>query len=116
MYAQRAIEERFGDLGFTGAEEELPEEVRVPGEQVGLRVDEVVAGSPIAAAGLRAGDLLLEFGGEPFFRGNGGLDRLYQWLVRELRDRPVEYPLTIWRDGAKVILTATLRLGPYADR
>ena len=30
-------------------------------------------------------------GGEPFFEGSGGVDRLHQWLVRELRDRPREY-------------------------
>ncbi len=81
-----------------------------------MRVQEVTEGSPVAAAGLRPGDLLIEFGNEPFFRGNGGVDGLYRWLVRELRDAPTDYPLSIWRGGAEIALTARLRLGPYADR
>lgn len=113
MYAQRAIEERFPSVGFEGREEALPGGAGGIGEMVGIRVLEVVDDTPVARAGLRTGDLLVEFGGEPFFAGNGGVAGLYSWLVRELRGHPVEYELEVWRDGSMTTLRADLQLGPY---
>ena len=110
MYAQRAIEERFPELGFTGVETDLPDSV---GEQVGVEIGSVQESSLFAAAGLRQGDVLVEFGGEPFYRGREGLDGLYRWLVRELRDTPAEYTLSVLRNGNSLELSVVLRLGPY---
>jgi hypothetical protein len=116
MYAQRAIEERFPSVGFEGTEEALPDGAGGIGEMVGIRVREVVDDSPVAEVGLRDGDLLVEFGGEPFFAGNGGVAGLYSWLVRELRGQPMEYEMVVWRDGARTTLKTDLQLGPYTVR
>ena len=112
MYAQRAIEERFPELGFAGVETEVP---GLGGERVGVQIDSVQEGSPFSAAGLRAGDVLIEFGGEPIYRGREALDGMYRWLVRELRGTPRDYTLAVLRDGSRRELTVTLRLGPYKD-
>ena len=113
MYAVRAIEERFPGLGFDAAESDLPQGDATAPEQVGLRVTSVAADSPAAAAGLRADDVLVSFGGEIFFAGQGGAAGLYHWLVRELRSTPAEYDLVVWRDGRRATLPALYGLGPY---
>ena len=114
MYAVRALEERFPNVGFGGVEVALPVSVspRAP-EQVALRVTEVEAGSAAGAAGLRAGDLLISVGDEPSFRGKGGVRSLHHWMVRELRETPAAYALRVWRDGRPHELTAMYALGPY---
>ncbi len=111
MYAQRALEERFPDVGFTG------EEVAIPGpgvewapEQVAVRVTSVSTAGP---AGLRSGDVILTLGGEAFFRGRGGVASAYEWLVRELRETPQSYSLSVLRDGLPLSLTHVYQLGPY---
>lgn len=111
MYAQRALEERFPDLGFSGEEVELPGRggVSAP-EQTALRVTSVSAHGP---AGLQQGDLLLSIGGESFFRDRGGVGSTYQWMVRELRETPRSYSLSILRDGAPLSLTHEYHLGAY---
>ena len=113
MYAVRALEERFPSIGFEGNEAALPDRVPAAPEQVGLRVTAVDAASAVAEAGLRAGDLLIDVGGEPFFRGAGGVAQLYHWIVRELRGQPASYPLTVWRDGNRITLEAVFQLGSY---
>ena len=113
MYAVRALEERFPSIGFEGDEAALPDRVPAAPEQVGLRVTAVDAASAVAEAGLRAGDLLIDVGGEPFFRGAGGVAQLYHWIVRELRGQPASYPLTVWRDGNRITLEAVFQLGSY---
>ena len=114
MYAQRALEERFPDVGFGGEEVPLPR--RLTGaapEQVGIRITDVEAGGAASLAGLEPGDVLITVGGEPFFQGRGGVFGLHQWMVRELRTTPAEYELTVWRDGRETTLSATYGLGPY---
>jgi len=113
MYAQRSIEERFPALGFTGAEEAMPAGVPAAAEQVAIRVQQLPGSGPFATAGLKAGDLLLEVGGEPFFRGRGGVDGLHAWLVRELRGEDESYRVVLWRDGRRVESTVRLKLGSY---
>jgi Putative esterase len=114
MFATRALEERAPALGLVGTEAALPAGIKAAGEQVAVRVQEVAATGPLAAAGLEPGDLLIEFGGEPFFRGRGALTGLHQWLMRELRNEPSPYTLVAWRDGRRVEATVRLKLGPYA--
>ena len=115
MYATRALEERVPALGVDGAEEALPAGVKAAGEQVAVRVRQVAPSGPLAAAGLKAGDLLLEVGGEPFFRGRGALTTLHHWLIRELRSEPAPYAVVAWRDGRRVESNVRLALGPYVE-
>ncbi len=113
MYAVGALEERVPTVGFEGQDEPLPEGVESGPEQVGVRVTAVDPGSPAAGAGLEAGDVLISFGGEPFYRGRGGVDALYHWLIRELRETEADYELIVWREGRVEALHASYVLGPY---
>jgi dienelactone hydrolase len=115
MYATRALEERVPALGIEGAEEALPAVVKAAGEQVAVRIRTLAPGGPLAAAGLKAGDLLLEVGGEPFFRGRGALTTLHQWLIRELRSEGAPYAVVTWRDQRRVESNVRLALGPYLE-
>jgi len=113
MYAVGALEERVPTVGFEGQDEPLPEGVESGPEQVGVRVTAVDPRSPAAGAGLKAGDVLISFGGEPFYRGRGGVDALYHWLIRELRETEADYELVVWREGRVETLHASYVLGPY---
>ena len=114
MYAVRALEERFPDLGFSGNEVPLPYAVTVSApEQVGVRVSAVDLGGVASLAGLERGDVLITVDGEPFFQGQGGVQALYHWMVRELRTSLAEYELLVWRSGRMTTLSATYQLGPY---
>jgi dienelactone hydrolase len=112
-FALAALGERLPTVGFDGLEVAMPSGLIAAAEQVAIRVNSVTTG-PFASSGLRAGDLLLEVGGEPFFRGNGGVEGLRQRLMRELRSEPVALDLIVWRDGRKQTLTGRIGLGPYA--
>ena len=114
MYAVRALEERFDRVGFSGEVISLPTGVQPTApEQVAVRITDVDAGSAAAETGLRSGDVMLSFGGEPFFRGRGGVTRLHHWLLRELRTNAREYELAVWREGRSVMLRGDFELGPY---
>lgn len=115
MYASRALDERFPDAGFEGEEAPLPPGAAVHPDRVAIKVTRVSAGSAMASAGLRPGDLLVAVGGEPFFAGRGGAGGLHAWLARELRSVAAPYKLTVWREGRPTELTATLKLGPYTS-
>lgn len=112
-FAIAALNERLPTLGIDGVEVAMPGG-RAAGEQVAIRVNSVTAG-PFQPFGLAAGDLLLEVGGEPFFRGNGGIEGLRQWLMRELRSKATEVAILISRDGRQRTLTGQLALGPYIE-
>jgi len=114
MYATRALEERMPSLGFDGTEEARPAGVKAAGEQVAIRVRQIAPTGPLSASGLKAGDLLVEFGGEPFFRGRGAVTGLHHWLIRELRAAAAPYTMVVWRDGRRVESIIQLKLGPYA--
>jgi dienelactone hydrolase len=114
MYAVRALEERFPDVGFQGDEVPLPGGMS-GAERVAIRVTTVKPGGAIASAGLRAGDLLVEFGGEPFYARRGGVAGLHAWLVRELRATAAPYTMKVVREGKPTELIAHLKLGPYAS-
>ena len=113
MYATRALEERVPSVGFEGSEEALPGGVKAAPEQVAVRVRQVAPTGALSSAGLQSGDLLIEVGGEPFFRGRGAVAGLRHWLIRELRDAPAPYTVVVWRDGRRVESTVQLKLGPY---
>jgi dienelactone hydrolase len=115
MFATRALEERVPTLGLDGVEEALPAGMKGAAEQVAVRIGQIAPSSPFAGAGLQAGDLLLEVGGEPFFRGRGALTGLHRWLIRELRSTPAPYALVTWRAGRRVESSVRLALGPYVE-
>ncbi|MFN2446922.1 MAG: alpha/beta hydrolase-fold protein [Vicinamibacterales bacterium] len=115
MYATRALEERVPTLGIEGVEEALPAPVNAAAEQIAVRLKQVDPAGPLASAGLKSGDLLIELGGEPFFRDRGGVSGLRHWVIRELRSEPAPYAVVVWRDGRRVESVAPLKLGPYAE-
>jgi hypothetical protein len=115
MFAMRALEERLPALGIDGVEEALPAALKGAPEQVGLRLTRIAATGPLAAANLKPGDLLLEVGAEPFFRGRGGLAALRAWLMRELRSDSAPYSVVLWREGRRVESTVRLKLGAYGE-
>ena len=114
-FATRALEERVPALGLDGVEDAIPAGVKAASEQVALRVRQVATGGPLASADLRPGDLLIEFGGEPFFRGRGAIGALRHWLIRELRNEPAAYTIIARRDGREVKSIVRLKLGPYVE-
>ena len=87
---------------------------QIPKTSTAIRVTRVQTDGPFAASDLRAGDLIIEVAGEPFFHDKASLAGLRQWLMRELRDEPLSFPLLVWRDGHSLTLNALLKLGPYA--
>jgi dienelactone hydrolase len=113
MFATRALEERLPALGVEGVEDALPAGITAAAEQVAVRVRHVDPAGALSAAALKPGDLLIAVGGEPFFRGRGGLTGLHQWLIRELRTEAAPYSVTAWRDGKRLETTVHLKLGAY---
>ncbi|GAA4615761.1 S1C family serine protease [Saccharopolyspora hordei] len=84
-------------LGLVTTPAPLPDDlVERTGQQTGLRVVDVVRGSPAARAGLHRGDLVLTAGGTPV-RDAQGLQRL---MFAEAIGRPLQ--ITVTRNGALV--------------
>lgn len=72
------------------------------GEDEGVLIDQVAEGGPAAEAGLRAGDVIVEFGGERI-TGSGGLHR------RLDRQKPgQQVPITVLRKGQRQTIQVTL--------
>jgi S1-C subfamily serine protease len=102
---------RRGYVGLAGALAPVPPQVTArTGCKTGLRLAEVVPGSPAAQAGLHAGDVVLAVDGRPI-RAPADLQRL---MLDDVIGRRLE--VTVWRRGALVDcvvvpseLTATLR-------
>jgi S1-C subfamily serine protease len=78
-----------------------PELLAKTGRRTGLKVVEVVSGSPADRAGLTGGDLLLTAGRRPVTDAQS-LQRL---LFDDAIGRPL--PITVWRRGAMVDVIAT---------
>ncbi|WP_029433246.1 S1C family serine protease [Blastococcus sp. URHD0036] len=88
-------------LGLVSTPAPLPAELAArTGRRRGLRVVDVVPGSPAARAGLRAGDLVLEAGRSPVAEAQS-LQRL---LFAEAVGTPL--PVTVHRNGAMVDVVA----------
>ena len=88
---------RRGYLGLVSRPSPLPAELAAKtGRRNGLRVVEVVTGSPAQRAGLTGGDLLLTAGRRPVTDAQS-LQRL---LFDEAIGKPL--PITVWRRGAMV--------------
>jgi S1-C subfamily serine protease len=88
-------------LGVVGTPAPVPAAVADRyGRRNGLRLAEVVAGSPAAAAGLRRGDLVLDVGRAPVEDAQGIQRQLFSDAVG------VPLPVTVLRNGAMVDVIA----------
>ncbi len=88
-------------LGVVGKPAPVPAAVADRyGRRSGLRLAEVIGGSPAARAGLRAGDLVLDVGRRPVHDAQG--------IQRQLFDDAIGVPLpvTVLRNGAMVDVVA----------
>jgi S1-C subfamily serine protease len=91
-------------LGIAGAQVPLPPALAAKvSRRTGLRVAEVVSGSPAAAAGLRVGDIVLAVDGQDAATATA-IQRL---MVETAIGRRVE--VTVWRNGALVDVIAVPR-------
>ena len=91
-------------LGIAGSQAPLPPAlVKKLGRRDGLRVAQVIAGSPADAAGLRTGDILVAVGGTSL----GSSTELQRRMVEDAIGRRVE--ITVWRNGALVDVIAVPR-------
>jgi S1-C subfamily serine protease len=91
-------------LGLAGAQSPLPPPlVAKLGRRSGLRVAQVIAGSPADQAGLRVGDIVVAVGGEDII-GSTAIQRL---MVEHVIGRRLE--ITVWRNGALVDVIAVPR-------
>jgi serine protease Do len=88
-------------LGVVSVPAPLPSSIAErTGQRRGLRLVEVVAGSPAARAGLKAGDLVLSVGRSPVSDAQG-IQRL---LFADAIGIPL--PVTVLRNGAMVDVMA----------
>jgi S1-C subfamily serine protease len=88
-------------LGVVGTPAPVPAEVAERhSRHSGVRLAEVVAGSPAARAGLRPGDLVLDVGREPVQDAQGIQRQLFGEAVG------VPLPVTVLRNGAMVDVVA----------
>ena len=84
-------------LGVVGAPAPVPAAVaQRHGRRSGLRLAEVITGSPAARAGLRAGDLVLDVGRRPVHDAQGIQRQLFAEAIG------VPLPVTVLRNGAMV--------------
>ncbi len=91
-------------LGLAGAQSPLPPQlVAKLGRRSGLRVAQVIAGSPADQAGLRVGDIVVAVGGEDIVSSTA-IQRL---MVEHAIGRRLE--ITVWRNGALVDVIAVPR-------
>ena len=100
----RTGRERRAWLGVAGAQSPLPPPLAEKlGRRNGMRVAQVIDGSPAARAGLRVGDILLAVDGDPIVTTTA-LQRL---MVEDAIGRRLE--ITVWRNGALVDVVAVPR-------
>jgi serine protease Do len=88
---------RRGYLGLVGVPAPLPAPVaQRTGQASGLRLVEVIPGSPADRAGLRAGDLVLSAGRRPVTDAQGIQRQLFAEAIG------IRLPITVLRNGAMV--------------
>ncbi len=91
-------------LGIAGNQAPLPPPLATKlGRREGLRIAQVIAGSPAEAAGLRAGDVVVAVAGEPI----PSTTVLQRRMVEDAIGQRVE--ITVWRNGALVDVIAVPR-------
>jgi S1-C subfamily serine protease len=91
-------------LGVAGAQAPLPPAlVERLGRRTGMRVAQIIEGSPAAKAGLRVGDVLVAVDGDPVVTTTA----LQRRMVEDTIGRRLE--ITVWRNGALVDVIAVPR-------
>src|ERR687897_3907180 len=91
-------------LGIAGSQAPLPPPLAAKlGRRDGLRIAQVISGSPAEAAGLRAGDVVVAVAGEPV----PSTTVLQRRMVEDAIGQRVE--ITVWRNGALVDVIAVPR-------
>ncbi|MDT4933079.1 MAG: hypothetical protein QOK11_971 [Pseudonocardiales bacterium] len=91
-------------LGIAGAQVPLPPSLASKlGRRTGLRVAQVMSGSPAASAGLRVGDIVLAVDGQDAATNTS----VQQLMVENAIGRRLE--VTVWRSGALVDVIAVPR-------
>jgi S1-C subfamily serine protease len=91
-------------LGIASVSQELPPRVaELVGARVGLRIAQVVTGSPAARAGLHAGDLVVSVGNDH----HPTVTSLQRHMVADAIGKPLA--ITVWRNGALVDVIAEPR-------
>jgi S1-C subfamily serine protease len=91
-------------LGIAGGQAPLPPSlVARLGRRNGLRIAQVISGSPAEVAGLRAGDIVVAVEGKSVVSSTA----LQQRMVADAIGRRVE--ITVWRNGALVDVVAVPR-------
>jgi S1-C subfamily serine protease len=91
-------------LGIAGSQAPLPPPLAAKlGRREGLRVAQVVAGSPADSAGLRSGDIVVAVAGTSLASST----ELQRRMVEDAIGRRVE--ITVWRNGALVDVIAVPR-------
>jgi S1-C subfamily serine protease len=91
-------------LGIAGSQAPLPPPLAAKlGRREGLRVAQVITGSPADSAGLRSGDIVVAVGGTSL----GSSTELQRRMVEDAIGRRVE--ITVWRNGALVDVIAVPR-------
>ena len=91
-------------LGIAGNQAPLPPPLAAKlGRREGLRIAQVISGTPAEAAGLRAGDIVVAVAGEPI----PSTTALQRRMVEDAIGRRVE--ITVWRNGALVDVIAVPR-------
>jgi serine protease Do len=95
-------------LGVVGTPAPVPAAVaQRHGRQNGLRLAEVISGSPAAQAGLRPGDLVLDVGRQPVQDAQGIQRQLFGEAIG------VPLPVTVLRNGAMVdVIAVPTELAP----
>jgi S1-C subfamily serine protease len=91
-------------LGIAGNQAPLtPALAAKLGRREGLRIAQVITGSPAESAGLRAGDIVVAVAGEPI----PSTTVLQRRMVEDTIGQRVE--ITVWRNGALVDVIAVPR-------
>ncbi|TQF69209.1 PDZ domain-containing protein [Rhodococcus spelaei] len=91
-------------LGLAGAQTPFPAVLAArTGRRSGMRIAQVVVGSPADRAGLRAGDIVVAAGGADVATATA----LQSLMIENAIDRPME--ITVWRSGALVDVIAVPR-------
>jgi S1-C subfamily serine protease len=91
-------------LGVAGAETPLPPMLADKlGRHTGMRVAQVIDGSPAVRAGLRVGDILVAVDGDPVVTATA----LQRRMVEDAIGQRLE--ITVWRNGALVDVVAVPR-------
>jgi S1-C subfamily serine protease len=91
-------------LGVAGAQAPLPPAlVERLGRRTGMRVAQIIEGSPAAKAGLRVGDVLVAVDGDPVVTTTA----LQRRMVEDAIGQRLE--ITVWRNGALVDVIAVPR-------